>query len=79
MGFADACGRRLGFDHERYWVTYFAEIGVAIVAGWLFYLVVERHFISPRQKQRVEEELTEQIRPAATASPGSRVVVPPGL
>jgi peptidoglycan/LPS O-acetylase OafA/YrhL len=59
IGFADVGGRRLGFDHEWYWVTYLAEIALAIVAGWLFYLVIERRFISTHQKQRVELELSE--------------------
>lgn len=48
--------RRLGFDHERYWVTDLAEIGFAILCGWLFHLAVERHFISSRQKKRIAEE-----------------------
>jgi len=59
MAFPDAGGRRLGFDLQWYWVTYLAQIFVAVVAGWLFYLVIERHFISPRQKRRIEEELSE--------------------
>jgi peptidoglycan/LPS O-acetylase OafA/YrhL len=78
MGFPDAIGRRLGFDHERYWVTYLAEIAVAIVAGWLFYLVIERHFISSRQKQRVKVELGEPIQPAPAEARASTLVVPPG-
>jgi peptidoglycan/LPS O-acetylase OafA/YrhL len=59
IAYPDAGGRRLGFDHEWYWVTYLVEIAVSIVAGWLFFLLVERHFISSRQKQRIESELSK--------------------
>jgi exopolysaccharide production protein ExoZ len=61
LGFVDAGGRRLGFDHQRYWVTYLLEIAVAVVAGWLFFFFIERHFISTRQKRRVEVELSEPV------------------
>jgi len=61
IAFPDAGGRRIGFDGKWYWVTYFAQIVVSIVAAWFFYLVVERHFISSRQKRRVEAELKEPL------------------
>jgi exopolysaccharide production protein ExoZ len=61
IGFMDAGGRRLGFDREWYWVTWLIEVAVAIVTGWLFYLVIERRFISLRQKRRVNVELSQQI------------------
>lgn len=57
IAFPDAGGRRFGFDHEWYWVTYFMQIAVSIGVGWLFYLGVERHFISSRQKQRIKIEM----------------------
>jgi exopolysaccharide production protein ExoZ len=57
MPFPDESGRLLGFDRDWYWVTYFVQIAVALFAGWLFHLAVERHFISSRQKKRVAEEL----------------------
>lgn len=57
IAFTDIGGRRLGFDHERYWVTYFLQMAVSIAAGWVLYYFVERHFISSRQKQRIEVEL----------------------
>jgi exopolysaccharide production protein ExoZ len=63
LAFPDVGGRRLGFDHGWYPVTFFLQLGVAIFAGWLFFLFVERHFISARQKKRVEVELSE---PAGT-------------
>ena len=62
MAFPDAGGRRLGFDHEWYWVTCLVEIAVSIIAGWLFYHLVERRFISLRQKQRIEAELSKSTR-----------------
>jgi exopolysaccharide production protein ExoZ len=49
--------RRLGWDRGWYWVTYLVEIVTAIAAGWIFHMVVERHFISSRQKRRIAEEL----------------------
>jgi exopolysaccharide production protein ExoZ len=58
--FIDAGGRRLGLDQDRYWVTYFLQIAVALSAGWLFYFLVERHFITSRQKKRVEVELGKE-------------------
>jgi peptidoglycan/LPS O-acetylase OafA/YrhL len=57
MPIPDILGRRLGFDHQRYWVTYLVEIATSIIVGWLFYFFIERHFISSRQKQRIAVEL----------------------
>ncbi|MCE0484908.1 MAG: acyltransferase [Methylacidiphilales bacterium] len=51
--------RRLGFDGNGYMVTSLVFIAVSILGGWIFYLAVERHFISSRQKKRVAEELQE--------------------
>jgi hypothetical protein len=77
MNFVDTGGRRLGFDHEWYWVTYLTEIAAAIVVGWLFYLSIERHFISSRQKRRAELELSEQTRPAVTEFQAEGLVIKP--
>ncbi len=57
IGFVDAGFRRIGFDQNWYWVTYWAEVAFGVLEGWIFYLLVERHFISQRQKKRVELEL----------------------
>ena len=53
----DTFGRRIGFDSGKYWVTFLAEILVSLLAGWLFYLVIERHFISSQAHTRVKKEL----------------------
>jgi len=57
LPFVDAGLRRWGIDREWYWVTFFVQIAMAILVGRLFYLMAERHFISSRQKLRVEIEL----------------------
>jgi peptidoglycan/LPS O-acetylase OafA/YrhL len=51
--------RKLGFDTDWYIVTFLIQIAISILGGWIFYLAVERHFISSRQKKRVVEELKE--------------------
>ena len=67
IDFAEAGGRRLGFDQDWYRVTYFLQIGLSLLVGWCFYRLVERHFISTRQKKRVEEELTTPVISSAEA------------
>lgn len=49
--------RHLGLDRDWYWVTFLIQIAISIFGGWIFYLTVERRFISSRQKQRVATEL----------------------
>jgi peptidoglycan/LPS O-acetylase OafA/YrhL len=48
---------RLGFDGSLYWVTLLTVIATSLLVAWIFYFVVERHFISSRQKRRLETEL----------------------
>ena len=73
LAIPDVLGRRLGFNGGRYWITYLVEIAVAIFAGWLFHILVERHFISSRQKRRAREELASEpvTVGVAAAEPGS--------
>jgi exopolysaccharide production protein ExoZ len=54
--FADAGLRRAGFDGSLYIFTYFAQLLVGIGAGWLFFILVEKHFISARQEKRIAVE-----------------------
>ncbi len=49
--------RHFGFDGKWYLVTALAQIVASILGGWIFYLLVERHFISSRQKKRTTAEL----------------------
>lgn len=55
--FADILCRRAGLDGSRYWVTFWIQFAVAVAAGRVFYHLVERHFVSSRQKQRLAEEI----------------------
>jgi peptidoglycan/LPS O-acetylase OafA/YrhL len=48
--------RRIGFDKSLYIYNYIMQILVSVIFGCLFYLAIERHFISSRQKKRVLEE-----------------------
>src|ERR1700677_1224143 len=61
LPYLDAGGRHLGLDHSHYWMTWLIQIAAAVITGWIFFLLVEPHFISSRQKQRVKEELTEEL------------------
>ena len=54
--FVDGALRRMGFTGDWYLVTYGAQIAVAILAGWAFFQVVERRFISGRQVRRLAIE-----------------------
>ena len=56
LPFIDILGRRAGFNDNRYWITFWIEVAVAIGFGYLFYLVVERRFISKHQVQRLAAE-----------------------
>jgi peptidoglycan/LPS O-acetylase OafA/YrhL len=49
---------RLGFDGSLYWITLLSAIVITMILGWAFYSVVESHFISSRQKRRMESELS---------------------
>ncbi len=56
LPFVDVACRRAGLDGPRYWITFWIEVTVAIVFGRLFYVLVERHFVSSRQTNRLIEE-----------------------
>ena len=56
LPFVDAGLRRLGFVGAWYVVSYFAQIGVAVAAGRLFFQWIERRFISGRQIRRMATE-----------------------
>jgi peptidoglycan/LPS O-acetylase OafA/YrhL len=59
LGVVDVLARRMGFVGNRYLMSYLLQIAVAVFAGWVFYLAVERHFVSSRQKRRIATELAE--------------------
>lgn len=54
--FVDAGFRRLGFSGSLYFLNYFAQVVFSIGAGFLFYRLVERHFISSNGKKRFLDE-----------------------
>jgi peptidoglycan/LPS O-acetylase OafA/YrhL len=57
LPFIDAPMRHMGFDGNRYIVTFVIQVFIAIAFGRLFYLLVEQFFISSRQQKRISEEL----------------------
>ncbi len=52
----DIISRRLGLDGSKYWLTVLIQVAVGVAAGRIMFLLVERHFISNRQKQRLVSE-----------------------
>jgi peptidoglycan/LPS O-acetylase OafA/YrhL len=54
--FADILSRKAGFDGPRYWIALWIQLVVALVFGRIFYLILERRFISKRQIQRLSAE-----------------------
>jgi peptidoglycan/LPS O-acetylase OafA/YrhL len=54
--FVDILCRKAGLSGNWYWITFWIQFVVAIVFGRLFYILVERHFVSSRQKKRLVEE-----------------------
>ncbi len=56
LPYIDGGLRRLGLTENLYLVVYLCQILVAIVAGWVFFVVVERRFISGRQMRRLAAE-----------------------
>lgn len=61
LPFIDAPMRRMGFDGNRYLVTFIIQIFVAVAFGRLFYLLVEQFFISSRQQKRIADELHHKL------------------
>jgi len=48
LPFVDAGLRRAGLDHGWYFLNYLAQLTVAVMVGFVFYHVVERHFVTRR-------------------------------
>jgi len=57
IAFADAGMRKIGFDGSLYVITYLVQLLTAVGAGWVFFILIERHFISTRQERRIAVEL----------------------
>jgi peptidoglycan/LPS O-acetylase OafA/YrhL len=56
LPFIDVLGRKAGLDGHLYWVNFWLQVGVAVVCGRLFYLLIERRFISSNIAKRLREE-----------------------
>ncbi len=56
LPYADILSRRAGLNGPWYWIAVWLQMGVAVVFGRVFYLLIERHFISKRQVQRLDAE-----------------------
>ncbi|MGA9136213.1 MAG: acyltransferase family protein [Terracidiphilus sp.] len=57
LGLVDLPARKMGLVGDLYLISWALQIIVGVIAGWIFYLVVERHFVSSRQKRRIATEL----------------------
>jgi peptidoglycan/LPS O-acetylase OafA/YrhL len=56
LPFVDILCRKVGLNGPRYWIAFWIQVAVAIVFGRIFYVLVEKHFISKRQVQRLVAE-----------------------
>ena len=54
--YADILSRRAGLNGQLYWIAFWVQMAVAVVSGRVFYLLIERHFISKRQVRRLDAE-----------------------
>lgn len=52
LPYIDVLSRKFGLNHSLYMIAFFLQIGISLLIGRLFYLTIERHFISRRQVQR---------------------------
>ena len=60
LGPVDFSARRVGLVGDLYLVTWGLQIAVGVFVGWVFYLAVERYFVSLRQKRRIAAELAAE-------------------
>jgi peptidoglycan/LPS O-acetylase OafA/YrhL len=54
--FIDYSCRKVGLNGNLYWIAFWLQVVASIAAGRVFYYLVERHFVSKRQKQRLAQE-----------------------
>ncbi len=55
IAFPDAGLRRVGFVGPWYMLVFVVQIMMAVATGWLFFVFVEKRFISQRQTKRIED------------------------
>jgi peptidoglycan/LPS O-acetylase OafA/YrhL len=46
VSYVDVLGRKAGLNGSLYWITFWAEVAVSLVFGRIFFLLVEKRFIS---------------------------------
>lgn len=56
LPYADILLRRAGLTGQLYWIAFWVQMAVAVVSGRVFYLLIEKHFISKRHVQRLDAE-----------------------
>ena len=56
LPYIDITCRRIGLNGDRYWIAFWLQVAAAITFARLFYWLVERHFMSKKQVQRVVAE-----------------------
>lgn len=56
LPYLDILCRKVGLNGPLYWIAFWIQVGVSVVAGRIFFLLVERWFISKRQVQRLVAE-----------------------
>lgn len=61
LPYVDIMGRKMGLNGDRYWIAFWLQVIVAVGFGRLFYWIVERHFISKKQVQRIRSEHISSI------------------
>ena len=53
---ANIIGRRMGIDHAAYPLNMLIQISLGVLAGWIFYFLCERHFISSNRQKYIQAE-----------------------
>lgn len=56
LPYIDILTRRAGLDGNLYWISVWIQFAAAIAAGRVFYWLVEKRFVSVRQRERLREE-----------------------
>lgn len=56
LPYVDILCRKAGLNGSRYWIAFCIEVAISIATGRVFYLLVERWFISKRQVARHSAE-----------------------
>lgn len=54
--YVDILTRKVGLDGHLYWISFWLQLATAVVFGRIFFLLIERHFISKRQVSRLTAE-----------------------